>query len=40
MLLGLIRKEMAKPMIVKGNLNDSNRERVSSSFFRRLEERI
>lgn len=39
-LLGLIRKEMAKPMIVKGNLNGSNHENVSSSFFRRLEERI
>lgn len=34
-LLGLIRKEIAKPMMVKGNLNDSNHERVSSSFFRR-----
>lgn len=34
-LLGLIRKEMAEPMMIKSNLSGSNQERVSLSFFRR-----
>lgn len=38
MLLGLIRKEMVEPMIVKGNLSDSNHRQVSS-FFRRGKKR-
>jgi len=38
-LPGLIRKEMAEPLMVEGNLSDSNLERASSSLFRRREER-
>lgn len=33
-LLGLIRKEMSEPMMVKCNLSGSNQERESLSFFR------
>lgn len=34
-LLGLIRKEMAEPVMGKAKLNDSSHEKVSLSFFRR-----